>query len=132
MQLDEFISITLKNIIDGVADAQQYAKEKGGVINPNTALLPPLENSGCFRDIDGRVGSFIKFSLSLEVSEKDEGKAGVGVFPGIFGAGIQGSTLNSSNDLSNIQFTIPVFLPFQDASAVPGPSNKPLAISHSG
>ncbi len=131
MQLDEFISVTLKSIVDGVTNAQQYVKEKKGVINPDTSFNPGPD-SGCFHDADGRVGSLIKFSVTLDVSEKDEGKAGVGVFSGILGAGLQGSKSNSSNDLTNIQFTIPVFLPLQDAGSIPGPKNIRKATSHQG
>ena len=37
MQLDEFISETLKQVIDGVATAQKYAGSKCASINPSSA-----------------------------------------------------------------------------------------------
>ena len=35
MELNRFISETLKEIIAGVKDAQEFAKENGACINPN-------------------------------------------------------------------------------------------------
>lgn len=37
MKLDQFVSETLKQIIDGVCTAQKYAEQKGAFINPVTA-----------------------------------------------------------------------------------------------
>lgn len=35
MDLKDFVSETLKEIIEGVKDAQEFAKEKGAIINPS-------------------------------------------------------------------------------------------------
>jgi hypothetical protein len=39
MELKDFIADTLKQLIDGVLDAQEYAKEKRAVINPEEKFV---------------------------------------------------------------------------------------------
>jgi len=43
MELKDFISETLKQIIDGVSDVQSFAKGKGAAINPELYPIQLLQ-----------------------------------------------------------------------------------------
>jgi hypothetical protein len=94
MDVKDFVSDTLKQIIDGVVDAQEYAKEKDAVVVP-------------YHDYQKNVS----FDLAVTVVEGKEtsGKAGISVWS--IGAGVGGKTESSSSTVSRIKFEIPIELP---------------------
>ena len=94
MDIKEFISQTLKQIIDGVKDAQEHAEGKNAVVVPYY---------GDRQKID--------FDVAVTVVEGKEtgGKAGISVWS--IGAGVTGKTESSSSTVSRIKFEIPVELP---------------------
>ena len=94
MDIKEFIAETLKQIIDGVIDAQKYAKSK------NTVIVPYHD----FRKV-------IDFDVAVTVADSKEtgGKAGISVWS--IGANINRTSECSSSTTSRIRFEIPVELP---------------------
>jgi len=107
MKLQEFISETLKQIITGVKEAQEYANSLGGIINP------PKKGPGS-NFIDSAEN--VAFDVAVTSTEGSETKGGVGVFVAAFGLGAQGKTDMSSSSISRIKFSVSVFLP---------PGNRP-------
>jgi len=94
MDVKEFISETLKQIMDGVVDAQEHTKGKNAIIAPY---------------YDYR--KTVSFDVAVTVVEGKEttGKAGISVWS--IGAGVGGKTESSSSTVSRIRFEIPVELP---------------------
>lgn len=94
MDVKEFVSETLRQIVDGVVDAQRHTKEKNAVIVPY---------------YDSR--KMVNFDVAVTVVEGKEttGKAGISVWS--IGAGLGGKTESSSSTVSRIKFDIPVDLP---------------------
>ena len=110
MKLDEFVSQTLKQVIDGVSDAQQYGKSKNANINPSSARMDnkAAEYSFCLKT--GIPLQDVEFDVAVTVSEfsttSDEG--------GNVGA-ISVTSLNQSSNqsgsVSRIKFKVPILLP---------------------
>ena len=89
MELKDFVSETLKQLIDGVKEAQPYAIESGGAINPKG--LQYLEgSSGVVQHKETtRIGQEIEFDLEVTVIEEKGRKEGAGVFVLGIGLGTQ-------------------------------------------
>lgn len=79
MDLKDFISETLKEIIAGVEDAQKYAGEHGAIINP-TKFGVVVPKAVMNKDNDEMTSiQRIDFSLSLQQSYAADGKVSIGV-----------------------------------------------------
>jgi predicted ATPase len=94
MDLKEFVSETLRQIVDGINDAQQLTPPKGAVIVPYYEKLEKVE-----------------FDVAVTVIEGTEtsGKAGISVWS--IGAGVSGKSESSTSTLSRIRFSVAVELP---------------------
>jgi hypothetical protein len=94
MDIKEFVSETLSQIIDGVVDAQ-------GRSQPRSAVVAPFY--GCRQNV--------RFDVAVTVAEGKEvtGKAGISVWS--IGAGGSAKSETSSSTVSRIQFEIPIELP---------------------
>jgi hypothetical protein len=103
MDIKEFIAETLKQIIDGVVDAQKYAKNKN-------AVIVPWHDSQKVVDFD--------VAVTVADSKETGGKAGISVWS--IGANINRTSECSSSTTSRIRFEIPVELPRgSEAPALP-------------
>lgn len=101
MELREFISETLKNIIDGIQDAQDYADTTKG-----TGTIVPQLPAG-----SGSIEVQFDVAVLAEKSTTAEGKAGISVFS--VGASAGAETESMSSTASRIKFPVPVNLPTQ-------------------
>lgn len=109
MDLKDFISETLKEIVAGVKDAQEFAKEYGAIINPTnfgTAKPKAIMN----KDNDEVTAvQRIDFSLSLQQSYTADGKIGIGVLD--IGK-VEGGYSNIKEN--RVNFSVLVVLPSTD------------------
>jgi hypothetical protein len=119
IELQEFVSQTLVQIIKGVRQAQIEIGGTGGEISPtidnlnsNNTNLIGWKKSGIFVE---SVISPAEFDLALTTTIGDGTKAGIGVFSGLFGAGMQSEMSNSNVQLSRIKFSVPIMLPIHHA-----------------
>ena len=94
MDIKEFVSDTLKQIIDGVVDAQEYAKNEEAVVAP-------------YHNYQKNISFDV--AVTVDESKQKESKAGITVWS--IGAGVGGKTESSSSTISRIKFEIPVELP---------------------
>jgi len=101
MELREFIYETLKNIIDGIQDAQDYADTTNG-----TGKIVPQLPVG-----SGSIDVQFDVAVLAEKSTTAEGKAGISVFS--VGASAGGRKESMSSTVSRIKFPVPVNLPKQ-------------------
>ncbi len=89
MELKEFVAETLKEIIDGVVEAQNHAVKKSAKINP--AGLKYMGHSQSFgvayaHDVTTPpLAQLIEFDIAVTVFESGQAKAGLGVFAGALG-----------------------------------------------
>lgn len=107
MELREFVSDTLKQIIDGVASASIYAAEKGATVNPR--LGRPVEGFATLSE--GSVLQKVDFDVAVTTSEGATTTGGVGVFVGPVALGSKGQSNERDASFSRIKFFVVVKLP---------------------
>jgi hypothetical protein len=110
MELKNFVSQTLQEIISGIKDAQNSGIEEGGTINPPDQRGG---NSTYAHGLNGNPIQNIDFDIAVTVIEGKETKGGIGVFTGSVGLGTQGRSDTSNTSYSRIKFCIPVTFPQQ-------------------
>ncbi|TQM12621.1 hypothetical protein FB548_1467 [Pseudoxanthomonas sp. 3HH-4] len=114
MQLKEFVSQALVDIIEGVRDAQGKVNLPGAQVNPHinsgTAELTKLGMAWA----SGRAAHLVRFDLAITATEGSGTKGGIGVLAGAINLGSSGQSNSENVTASRIQFAVPVTLP--DAS----------------
>lgn len=95
MELKEFVTKTLVEIIEGVTEAQSKAKDAPGGVVPTKA--DPIER--------------VAFDVALTTSKSKESKGGIGVFLGGAGIGGQKQAAGEAKSFSRIKFSVPILLP---------------------
>lgn len=106
MDLKEFVSETLKEIIAGIKDAQEYAKENGAIINPtHFGIAKPKAIMNKDNDEITSVQR-VDFSLSLEQGFSADGKINIGVLD----IGRLGGDYKSQNT-NTVHFSVLVVFP---------------------
>lgn len=114
MKLEDFVTDTLKQIINGVKNAQQYAKENGGKVNPsNIAIVGQSSKLAYWDEYNSIAGQAIEFDISVTTHDEGQTEGKVGVFVAFLKAGVSGKELTENIAINRIKFTIPVFLPIQ-------------------
>jgi len=111
MKLKDFITETLKEIIDGVKGAQQHAAEAGGAINPTGLLYFEGSSQAIQHKKTSRIGQDIEFDIEVAAVEEEKTKGGAGIFIGSIGLGLQGQSGAENRSVNRIKFKIPVIFP---------------------
>jgi len=109
MNLDDFVSETLQQIIKGITSAQQFGASHGAQINP-ISIKPSGTDSHSYCKFTGAPIQLVSFDVALTVSQESstsspEAKVGsISVSP---------SDTNSihNSSISRIKFEIPVMFP---------------------
>jgi hypothetical protein len=110
MELKNFVSETIKHVIDGVINAQEYATAKGARVNPRLAYMPKQATQMWELKTEQPV-QFIEFDIAVTASEGTKTQGGVSVLVGVFGLASKGQSEESNQKLNRIKFSIPVGLP---------------------
>jgi hypothetical protein len=108
MELNVFIKESLCQIIDGVKGAQEYAGQKGAIINPINFQPAKEWQAGMFNK-EVRVVSNIDFEVGL--TQSGGSSAGIGVYFGEIVVGAKGETSSKTVSATSIRFSVPVVLP---------------------
>lgn len=102
MELKEFVTETLKQIIDGVVEAQSYAKQKDSVIGydkERTSLIQSAE--------------VVEFDIAVTIEDGTQLKGGAGVAVGVLMLGSQAASDKVNQSSNRIKFSVPLYLPVQ-------------------
>jgi hypothetical protein len=94
MNLEDFISETLSQIVSGVKKAQEATKNKD-------AIIVPYHSTGGNVDFD--------VAVTVVDGKETSGKAGISVWS--IGAGLSGKLESSTSTASRIKFSIAIELP---------------------
>jgi hypothetical protein len=97
LQLRDFVAETIKQVIDGVATAQEYATGKRAVVNPKVAGGYRIEP--------------ISFDVAVTAAKGTKTQGGVAVFIGAFGLGSKSQSEKSNEMVNRIQFKVHIRLP---------------------
>lgn len=112
MQLKDFITGTISQIVESVFELQEKYKGKDVIINPDTTLISEgeytLPSSVAECPQSNRIIQFLEMDIALTVTENNDIKAGVGVANFIK---TEAKTDNTSSNISNVKFNIPIGLP---------------------
>ena len=117
MELDEFITATLKSIIKAVNDTKDFAEENGAIINPPLLQDKVSNPDAVIWRKDGKDGrrflTKIDFDVAVNATNEEGTKVGGGLKVQVLNLGAS-STNNISNQTSSrIQFSLNVALPHQ-------------------
>ena len=117
MELENFISETIKSIIAGTVGSTEFAKEKNALINP---LLGFHDNSdeGLLRINDAqqrkRIVSKIDFDVAVTASNEEGNKVGGGLKIQVLNLGASTSNNATNQTSSRIKFSVNIALPNQE------------------
>jgi hypothetical protein len=112
MNLQEFISETIRQIIDGVVSSQEHAQKCGAYVNPTMAA-----GVGAFainKDKDWvPEPRTIEFDVAVTTSNSQGIQGGMGIFVADVGVGYKAKQGIVGSEISHVKFSIPVVLPSQ-------------------
>jgi len=111
MKLKDFVAETLREIIDGVVEAQEHYKTKGGSVNSGNITFRTDQGLQMWDKKTGQPVQMVDFDVAVTTVEGSSTKGGIGVFVGPVGLGSQGKSDASSTSESKIRFQVPVLLP---------------------
>jgi len=114
IKLQDFVSETIKQIIDGVISAQEYAATKNSKVNQKELNFRTDQGEDKLWDPNTRsLIQQIYFDVAITTTEGTQTKGGIGIFVGPVGVGSQGQSDAQNQSSSRIKFKIPVTLPQQ-------------------
>ena len=118
MELKDFVSATLIQIVEGVKNAQEFALENNASINPTRSgsTMTGSSISNDFRTVNTKIYQLqdVEFDVAVTAIEGTETKGGVGVAIGMFKLGADGQSNAEKQSVSRIKFKVPVQLPPQE------------------
>ena len=124
MDLENFISESLKQIIAGVRSAQEHADQhpSGAAINPRgiTAIQKDSEGRRHPHDMITKLPIHqVEFDIAVTVTQSSHGKADGGLRIAALGIGIGGEkgSKDENSSVSRLKFTVPVVWP--DPQTIP-------------
>jgi len=118
MELKDFISETIKHIIDGTNEAIDYGKKNDASVNPSGELQFGDGSPFALRkffiqgtdEIDYEYAQVIDFDVAVSTSQTGEVSSEVGIFVVPLFGRVKATGDKSSSAVSRIQFSIPVIL----------------------
>jgi hypothetical protein len=115
MDLRDFVSETLIQIIDGVRAAQEHASQVSAEINPSNIQHFGGDNNQFFRPagLVGKYGHIVEFDIALTPVNEEQAKGGGFEILSVLDAGVQGKAETSNNATNRIHFAIPIIMPKQ-------------------
>lgn len=114
MTLEDFISDSISQIINGVRRAQEYAEENGAKINPTSLRFVSFHGTTYLDEYNKIPAQIVDFDVAVTTKQEGETSGKVGVFVTFFKAGVEGKE-GKENILTNrIKFSIPILLPNQN------------------
>ena len=112
MELKDFVSETLQQIVEGVKIAQANIEQHEAAVNPN--LIGDYKEHakhGLLLSGTGKVAQIVEFDVALSVKEGTGTKGGIGVFAGAINLGSSGQSSEENSSQSRVKFCVPLSLP---------------------
>jgi hypothetical protein len=115
MNLKEFLTPTIVEIMEGLQEAQEQVGGKGMVNPPSvqsskgrSLVLREGDESSRF---DGRHVHMVEFDVAVTAASGAESKAGAGLLVAAIGLGVQAQKSQENTAISRIRFEVPVAYP---------------------
>jgi len=118
MKLGDFIAQTITEIINGVSQAQEFAKSKGASVNPPNVNWSDTKQGyyivQAVREPDeSPMITPIDFDILLTIGDDDKAQGGIGIFAAALGMGVKGEVKEYSESVNKVKFQIMAKLPQQ-------------------
>ena len=118
MDLKQFVSETLVQILDGISEARQ----KATLQKSDAEVAPRIRTQGTNFINSGMVTSgghavqFVKFDVALTVTEGTGTKGGIGVVAGVLNLGTTGQSQSENSSVTRVQFDVPIIFSKEEAT----------------
>ena len=114
MNLKDFISESIVEIVEGLVDAQSRIESEDAKVVPNINKVFTQSQTGGTNlaigwDNQGNLIHSIEFDIAVTANEGTETKGGV--VAGIFALGSQGKSQESNQSISRLKFRVPISFP---------------------
>lgn len=110
MNLDDFVSEALKQIIKGVVVAQEFGNTCNAKVNPITARFHSSTEGHAFCNETGVPLQHVEFDVAVTVSE-EKSTSEEGTVMGSISVSPANSSSMQNSSSSRIKFRVPVLLP---------------------
>lgn len=114
MELRQFLTTALRDLIDAVSETAAYAKTKGAEVNPYT--LEWREDQGqvvMYDDDSGLLATSVEFDLAISATDSNAMGANAGI--NVLGVNLKlGTTVEKAQGtetVSRMRFSVPLVLP---------------------
>ncbi|CAM1364242.1 hypothetical protein [Tenacibaculum xiamenense] len=114
MKLEDFISESIIQIINGVEKAQRFALEKKAKVNPKSLILLKASENSYVDEYSNKPAQSIDFDISITTKEEGGTSGKLGVFVSVFKAGVEGREAIENFTSNKIKFSVPIVLPYQE------------------
>ena len=111
MELKDFISGTIKHIIDGTNEAIDYGEKHNAKVSPGMIFNIQNLKNVTVDDYLQNVVNIIDFDVAVSSTEGGEVSSQVGIFVVPLFGGVKATGDKSSSVINRIQFSIPILLP---------------------
>lgn len=112
MELKEFVSNSIVQIIEGVKEAQDKAGQFGAIVNPTNLFLYSGQTGTAGQTLeDNNVSRLVEFDIAVTSVEGEKTKGGLGVVVGVLSAGTMGQSEAQNSSVSRIKFSVPILFP---------------------
>ena len=108
MELKEFVKVTLEQIVEGAAQAQESIRKLGGNVNP-TSL--DYFKDGQRNIYQHAMPQEVLFDVGLTATDRSGSSEGIGVFLGSISLGKKNDSGIEQTAITKVRFTIPLVLP---------------------
>lgn len=115
MELETFITETIKSIINGVTKANEFAKENGAMVNPLSGSHDSVSETRMFNETENRWNTVTKvdFDVAVTASNEENTKIGGGLKIQVLNMGASAANNITSQTSSRIKFDVNITLPHQ-------------------
>jgi len=113
MELREFLSSTLAQLIEGVVQAQEFAKNRGVEIFPKEGFPSDFEKMSRTMKTK-RLVNIIEFDVAVVVVENKSLSGGIGIMVPEWNLGYHAKIDTEKSTVNRIKFSIPIVLPVQE------------------
>lgn len=113
MELKQFITDSLRQILEGIAEAQPHAERVGGFVSPvnrDAARGHPGTVTIPGQGLPAREFHTVSFDVAVTVTRETETKGGAGVVT-VLAAGVGRTQEYSTEVISRLKFDVPVVFP---------------------
>lgn len=110
MDIQEFITETLKQIVAGVANAQGSAVENKAVINPT--LVTGYSGVPTDGNVPAKAGNRtiqkVEFDIAVTITEERKTRGGLSAKLAVFSVGMEGNSGNTNSMANRVKFAVPI------------------------